>query len=183
MATRENGYTFTTKENIQIVLGTNYISLPVTPINNLKAHDFCDLVENQDRSIGDIAKDPLNTYSCEQQSGTNFSMEIGEGYFVDGDSQIFLEIEGVSAPTVTLNLALDDNWVGIPQGINVTAASLCSKAGEPESEVEISYVNRWKSGGWVAYECNAPTPGDDFTLKPGVGYSVLVTSEGSLVLP
>ena len=99
----------------------------------------------------------------------NFTLVLGDGYFVRMQQSAALSMTGLP-PLAGLEIQLSSGWnlVGLPPGVNLTAAS----AGESIhlQGGQCSEIARWYAGGWDSHLLGLPF--NNYALEPGQGYFI-----------
>jgi hypothetical protein len=166
---------------LPLVVGWNFLSLPVEPEIPLTAEGLCVDMSNQSCTILEVDRwhnDGWDGHVCGLPFN-NFDIELGQGYFVKLEGPCTWCIDGVCVSSgVPLNLEIGWNSISIPHSGACNAETLCS---EIQSQgVDAVEIDRWHYGGWEGNICGLAL--NDFDIEQGGGYFVKAAS-GGIVTP
>jgi parallel beta-helix repeat protein len=151
---------------LHLMKGWNLVSLPLVPVNSMPDVVF-------PRSL--IKGGP---WEYEGKTGDlvySDSIQVGKAYMVKTDYELTLQIRGNSPSyPFTLELQKGDNLVGFPIERSIVWSSLIEK------DVQIVRISIFDSTTNSFVNDTQLTPG--FVIEPGMGYDIVTSKPGSLIL-
>ncbi len=164
-------------------LNTNWISLPYYYLTGtVTAENVCDDIGGTCNTLGnctvgkwDVSTNTGSTWACQTTKGTPFTINPGEGIYVQPNASVDFVIVGSHNPTLSLTLTFQDpnylntNWISVPYHTTVTTAEeLCDEIGGTCNTLGNCTIGKWdvSTNTGSTWACQT-TKGTPFTISVG----------------
>jgi hypothetical protein len=165
---------------ITIAPGWNLIALPAAPMVAHTAHSLLQEINAAGGSatVSEVARwmgSLWETHKLSYPSLNDFSVEMGQGYFIkgNGSGQTDWVITGVPL-TMPVSISLCDGWnlVSVPYApAQYQAQGLLEAINGLTWSVTVVEANRWNSSLWETHKTQYPVH-NNFDIEPQVGYFI-----------